>query len=60
VNHNKIGDTSFKRKYSPVDGVTHFTGKRHQEFVCIDLFACPVICDEIDLVPVTLANSDHQ
>ena len=36
VNHNKIGETSFKRNHSGIDGVNHFTGKRHQEFVCID------------------------
>lgn len=36
VNHNKIGETSFNRNHSVIDGVNHFTGKRHQEFVCID------------------------
>ncbi|EKP0311686.1 hypothetical protein ACTG16_23255 [Aeromonas sp. 23P] len=36
VNHNLLGETSFKRNGSIIEGVKHFTGKRHQEFVCID------------------------
>ncbi|THJ45015.1 hypothetical protein [Aeromonas veronii] len=36
VNHNRIGETSFKRNGAAIKGVKHFTGKRWQEFVSID------------------------
>lgn len=36
VNHNRIGETSFKRNGSAIEGVKHFTGKLCQEFVSID------------------------
>ena len=37
INHNRIGETSFKRNGAAIEGVKHFTGKRCQEFVSIDL-----------------------
>ncbi|MEM0550446.1 MULTISPECIES: hypothetical protein [Aeromonas] len=36
VNHNRLGEMTFKRNCAAIEGLKHFTGKRCQEFVSID------------------------